>query len=71
MLYGHSHASAEERLDKAFPFRMSFDIGIDNAAKLLGEYRPFSFEDIECIMASRPRMGMDTFIEMEKRIAKT
>ena len=47
MLYGHSHSTAEEWLDKSMPNRLSIDVGIDNIYKILGEYRPISFEEIE------------------------
>ena len=46
-LYGHSHSGAEETMDKAFPDRRSMDAGVDNAFKLLGEYRPFSIDEIK------------------------
>lgn len=39
-LHGHSHA-------KLPPYPNQLDIGVDNAYKLLGEYRPFSLEDIK------------------------
>ena len=45
-LYGHSHAGAEEMLNKAFPDRRSMDVGVDNAALLLGAYRPFSLKEV-------------------------
>ena len=47
MLYGHSHATAEEFLDKMMPDRLSIDVGVDNINRLLGEYRPISFDEIE------------------------
>ena len=52
-LYGHSHTNAENWLDSIMPGRRSMDVGVDNAAKLLGSYRPFSFEDIAKIMKDR------------------
>jgi calcineurin-like phosphoesterase family protein len=36
--YGHSHGRLEEQLG-------SMDVGVDSAAKILGEYRPFSLEE--------------------------
>lgn len=45
-LYGHSHASAENKLDNLFPNRKSMDVGVDNAYRLLGEYRPFSIDEV-------------------------
>lgn len=52
-LYGHSHSNAEENLDKIMPERLSMDVGVDNAFKLLGTYRPFSFEEIQKILNSK------------------
>lgn len=46
-LYGHSHSCAENRLDQLFPGRRSMDVGVDNAYKILGEYRPFAFDEIQ------------------------
>jgi len=45
-LYGHSHGTAETWLDEKMPGRKSMDVGVDNAAKLLGCYRPWSFKVI-------------------------
>lgn len=39
-LHGHSHGMLA-------PFKNQLDIGVDNAFKLLGEYRPFSFEEVK------------------------
>ncbi|MCK9458306.1 MAG: hypothetical protein M0R80_01530 [Proteobacteria bacterium] len=57
-LYGHSHARAEAWLDSIMPGRFSMDVGIDNAFKLLGEYRPFSLDEIESIMSTRSGFGL-------------
>lgn len=38
-LHGHSHAKARE-------WRNALDVGIDNAYKLLGAYRPFTAEEV-------------------------
>jgi calcineurin-like phosphoesterase family protein len=51
--YGHSHSSAEPWLDKIMPNRRSIDVGIDNAARLLEEYRPFSFDEIMKIVGNQ------------------
>ena len=45
-LYGHSHSAAEAMLDEAFPNRRSIDVGVDNAYRILGEYRPFSTDEL-------------------------
>lgn len=51
--HGHSHSSLEPWLDEHMPGHRSIDVGIDNAVKVLGEYRPFSFEEIITIMNKR------------------
>ena len=52
-LYGHSHGNLEEKMDQLFPNRRSMDVGVDNAAKILGEYRPFSLNEIREIFVLR------------------
>lgn len=47
-LYGHSHSSLEKS-----QWGKSMDVGIDNAKKLLGEYRPFSIEEVIQLMSKR------------------
>jgi hypothetical protein len=59
MLYGHAHGSAEEWMDFYMPGRLSMDVGVDNAYRVLGEYRPFSFPEISSIMKSRRGFQMD------------
>ncbi len=58
-IYGHSHANAEGWLDKMMPNRRSMDAGVDNAFRLVGAYRPFSFEEIKKFVASRPGSSID------------
>ncbi len=58
-LHGHSHSTAEPWLDKMMPNRRSIDVGVDNAAKVLGAYRPFSFKEIEKIMSSKSGYSID------------
>jgi calcineurin-like phosphoesterase family protein len=58
-LYGHSHANAEEGLNKLMPERKSFDVGVDNAAVLLGSYRPFTFEEVKKIMDKKKGCSID------------
>jgi len=57
-LYGHSHGRAEKWLDEIMPGRYSMDVGIDNAFNLVGEYRPFSFEEIAKIFSTRSGFGL-------------
>lgn len=58
-LYGHSHTSAEPWLEQHMPGRRAMDVGVDNAYKILGKYRPFSLEEILEILGSRPGFHMD------------
>lgn len=43
-LFGHSHAGLEG-------IGRSMDVGVDSAFKFLGEYRPFSLDEIESILS--------------------
>ncbi len=52
-LYGHSHSSAEKALERHFPHRKSIDVGVDNAKLVLGEYRPFSLEELQGLLLGR------------------
>jgi len=58
-LYGHSHGTAEDYLDKILPNRRSIDVGIDNAFRVLGEYRPFSFDELVKILNARSGISID------------
>jgi calcineurin-like phosphoesterase family protein len=46
-LHGHSHGTMP-------PLYNQLDIGVDSAAKLLGQYRPFSFNEVKEIMEEQP-----------------
>jgi calcineurin-like phosphoesterase family protein len=59
MLYGHAHATAEAWLDANMPGRLSMDVGVDNVARLTGEYRPISSEEISDFFASRKGFHVD------------
>lgn len=61
-LYGHSHTSAEPWMDQHMPGRRSLDVGVDNAYRFLGEYRPFSFEELRDIFKNRSGFSMDHHI---------
>lgn len=54
-LYGHVHDKMETLLDNLFPQRRSQDVGVDTAKRLLGEYRPFHYE--ECVVPLLQREG--------------
>jgi calcineurin-like phosphoesterase family protein len=45
-LYGHCHGSMEEILNRIWPGRRAIDVGMDNAYRLFGEWRPFSLDEI-------------------------
>jgi calcineurin-like phosphoesterase family protein len=47
-LYGHSHSTAEHNV-----IGKSMDVGIDNAYKILKEYRPFHLDEILNLMKNR------------------
>lgn len=47
-LYGHSHSNIEH-----LPLGKSMDVGIDNAYKIFGEYRPFHIDEVLKILNKR------------------
>ncbi len=47
-LYGHCHASIEHMIKGR-----QMDVGVDNAFKLTGEYRPFSLEEVARMLLKR------------------
>jgi calcineurin-like phosphoesterase family protein len=61
-LYGHSHCNAEAWMDKNMPDRKSMDVGVDNAYRLFGEFRPLSLEDIRPLVMSKMGHVMDQHI---------
>ena len=66
-LYGHSHSGIEKIADEDLPGRRQFDIGIDNAFKLLGDYRPFSWHEVKEIMKNRPGWRNSTRVKNNER----
>jgi calcineurin-like phosphoesterase family protein len=62
-LYGHSHGEAEEWLNTHLPGRRSLDVGVDNAKRLFGEYRPISFDEIAAMFASRTGAAIDHHVD--------
>lgn len=54
-LYGHSHDS----LDKDNVWGKSMDVGVDSAYRILGEYRPFSYEEVKNILKRRDTKIID------------
>ncbi len=65
-LYGHLHndIKRERMMNKGMPGRRSMDVGVDHAKDWLGEYRPWSYEEI--IMYLSPRIGHDTIKEEDR-----
>ena len=53
-LYGHSHSSLEPWMNAVMPGRRSMDVGVDNAKLLLGDYRPFSLDELKGVLDGRP-----------------
>ncbi len=58
-LYGHSHSEAEPWLERTMTGRKSLDVGVDNANKILGAYRPFTFEELQKYMTNRGGFAFD------------
>lgn len=52
--YGHSHAGIEDGAERTMPGRRCMDVGVDNAAKLLGDYRPFRLQEIIDHLQDKP-----------------
>jgi len=52
-LYGHTHDLLEGRMDTLFPNRKSMDVSPETAYRLLGEFRPFTEEEILDILGDR------------------
>lgn len=61
MLYGHSHDSMEHEA-----WGRSMDVGVDSAYRILGEYRPFSFDEIKAIMDKREDNPVDHHVAKRK-----
>lgn len=53
-LYGHTHAQREVTLSTAFPGRRSMDVGVDAAKITLGEYRPFTDDEVLDLLMPQP-----------------
>lgn len=58
-LYGHSHSEAEPWLERTMTNRRSMDVGVDNAAKILGAYRPFSLDEVKNRLLKRVGFAFD------------
>jgi len=63
MLYGHSHDSMEKE-----PWGRSMDVGVDSAFRILGDYRPFSYEEIKKIMDSRGHNPIDHHVGQDMQL---
>jgi calcineurin-like phosphoesterase family protein len=62
MVYGHSHDSMEDEV-----WGRSMDVGVDSAARITGEYRPFSYREISNIMEKRRHNPVDHHLELKLR----
>jgi calcineurin-like phosphoesterase family protein len=51
--FAHSHGKLSGWLDEHIPGYNGLDVGVDSAYQLLGEYRPFSFEEAKKIILSK------------------
>jgi calcineurin-like phosphoesterase family protein len=63
-LYGHTHSAREVELDQKYPGRRSMDIGVDNAYRVMGEYRPFVFDEVVSELAMKA--GHDDIVDHEE-----
>lgn len=68
MLYGHSHGALDfiehssknsQQVNEYYSKYKTMDVGLENAFNLLGEYRPFSFDEIKEIMDKREILFID------------
>lgn len=68
MLYGHSHCSLDcikhsnpeaQAVNDYYQKRLTMDVGVNNAFQILGEYRPFSFEELQHILKDRSTLYID------------
>ncbi len=57
--YGHSHSEIEPYMQQILPGIRAMDGGVDNAAKILGEYRPFSLKEVIDLLKDRPGFGFN------------
>lgn len=68
MLYGHSHASLDntepqkgisKMINEFYNQHKTMDVGIDNINRIIGEYRPISFQELLPIMNKRKDLVID------------
>jgi calcineurin-like phosphoesterase family protein len=52
-LFGHSHGTLNPWVDTHMPTAKMLDVGVDNAAKICGSYRPLSFNEIKVLMDAK------------------
>lgn len=70
-LYGHCHNQREATLDAIWPWRRSMDVSPDSAYQLIGEWRPFSAEEIiERLMARRGHDDVKFYREYQAELFK-
>lgn len=59
MLCGHSHSTLNPWLNQHMASAKILDVGVDNAKLLLGEYRPFTFDEIKKYMDKKKGHSLD------------
>lgn len=62
-LYGHSHDSLDTHGNY---WGKSMDVGVDSAYRILGEYRPFSYDEIKGILSKRDVHEIDHHVSRKK-----
>lgn len=65
-LYGHCHGQREQTLDTLFPGRRSMDVGVDEAFRRFGSYRPFTEDEVYEILIEGNSMNHHDPIEFYK-----
>lgn len=63
-LHGHSHSSLEQPnnqhdVNKFYNKYRTMDVGMDNAFRIFGEYKPFNYNWILEYLEPRPSLGID------------
>lgn len=72
--FGHSHGELETWMDKYIPNRLSMDVGVDQAYKITGEFRPFNLDEIPDLITNRNQQNSTDFesqiIQLNKKISQ-
>ena len=68
-LYGHSHCTIEAWMAEHMPDCKSMDVGVDNAYRIFGEFRPFGLEEIRTFM-DKPGHVIDQHVPRNSKAPK-